>query len=324
MNKLDDNYSRNQCSIVIRVDGEEVEIPINFGMTADEIRALYPYIIPLASDKIKNPVMDFSDKAKAGKYNGLSDVEYAEAVERVRKVSKFWFDKAEASLLEVTMRLAVDVKLRGIEELAELFDSQIAIDHIKTEPITDAEANNIIKSMNLETPVDYEHDPGDEQDIPLGIAGGLNVNLYSSGAEEDYLSQELDEMESKLDVDDKFTKILDSDLADVDESTYKSEYKSGAYEDNQVKDGLLNMYSDNNESKTIFEKMDEEDGLFADSEDEELDESTEDDFEDEEVYDDEVPEEDVEISFDDDEGDVSDEEVEAWFSEVDEDGKGDD
>ena len=37
--QLIEEHAYNQCSIIIRVDGEETEIPINFGMTADEIKA---------------------------------------------------------------------------------------------------------------------------------------------------------------------------------------------------------------------------------------------------------------------------------------------
>lgn len=300
-------YSRNQCSIIIRVDDESIELPINFGLTADEIRTLYPFMIDLTTSKVGNPAIDFSNKAKMGQYDNLSDKEYGELVNHTKKLSKYWYDKGEASLLEIAMRIAVDIKLKGIDELRELFEDEISVDNIKYDTISSEEADTIVKDMNLESPIDSEHDPGDEQDIPLGIAGGLNVNLYASGEEEDYLSQELDEMESKLDVDDKFSKIIDSDLADVDESKYKSEYKAGAYDTNRVKDGLLDMYSENNESKTIFDKMDEEDGLFAGLDEEEV---IEEDYDDEEV----PYEEDDEIGFDDADADVSDEEIEQFFS----------
>ena len=101
--------------------------------------------------------------------------------------------------------------------------------------------------------------------------------------------------------------MLAKDLSDVDEDTYKSEYKAGKYEEHHVKDGILDMYSSDNESKSVFDKMDEEDGLFAedDSDADELEEIEDDeelsdvDSEEESVEDDN---EDNDVSFEDDDG----------------------
>lgn len=296
----DDKYSRNQCSFVIRVDGDEIEIPVNFGMTSDEIKTLYPFILPLANTKIKSPAVEFAQKSKDGTFNDVTDEDYDVLVKKTKLQSKFWFDKTEASLLELAVRFAIDIKLKGIEELSDMFDTPLSIESIKTEPITESEAQDIIRTMGLETSTDYEHDPGDEQDIPLGIAGGLNVNLYDSGEAEDYLSQELDALEAKEDVQDKFAQMLEND-SEFDEEKYKSNYKAGKFDENRVKDGLLDMYDTDNDSKSVFDKMDEEDGLFAETDEE-------DDFgedpDDEESFDD-IPfddEEEADIDFADEDG----------------------
>ena len=312
MNMNDEKYSRNQCSMIIRVDGEEVEVPINFGMTADEIRALYPYLLPLVNNRVQNPAVVFSEEARAGRYNGISDDEYYELLDAAKRQSRFWFDKTDASLLEIALRFAVDIKLKGIKELEEIFDTSISAEGIEAEPISEDESQHIINKMNLETPTDYEFDPGDEQDIPLGVAGGLNVDLYNSGEDEDYLSQELDAMESKLDVQDKFEDIINSEL---NEDDYKSDYKAGKFEEHRVKDGLLDMYDESNESKSIFDKMDEQDGLNDINTDaEDIPDDIEDDF-DEDVIDDEIDDEVSEVSFDDD--DMDDEDDEEFIDDLD-------
>lgn len=331
MNKNENSYSRNQCSLIIRVEGEEIEIPVNFGMTADEIKTLYPFILPLVNNKIKSPALEFAEQVKRGGYDGLSEEAYDELVTKMNLQSKFWFDKTEASLLDIAVRFAVDIKLKGIVELADIFDTPLPVESIKASPITDEEAEHIISSMQLETATDYEHDPGEEVDIPLGIAGSLNVNLYNSGETEEYLSQELDAMESKLDVKDKFSEILDNDLSDLDEDKYKSDYKAGKYEEHRVKDGLLDMYSSDNESKSVFDKMDEEDGLFAesdDSDDESYDDDESENYDTESADDDDLSSiyndfmnEDNDISFEDDDGE--EDYFEDTFEDFDEDGKDD-
>lgn len=303
MNRNENSYSRNQCSLIIRVDGEEIEVPVNFGMTADEIKTLYPFILPLVNNKIKSPALELAEQVKNGGYEGLSEADYDAMVAKMKLQSRFWFDKTSASLLEIAVRFALDIKLKGIAELADIFDTPLPVETIKAEPITDDEAEHIIRTMKLETATDYEHDAGDEVDIPLGIAGTLNVNLYSSGEAEDYLSQELDAMESKLDVEDKFAEILDKDLSDVDEDTYKSEYKAGKYDEHRVKDGLLDMYSTDNESKSVFDKMDEEDGLFATEDDSDEDDENNDSDYFADTEEDDEDDDSNDVNFEDDEGD---------------------
>ena len=305
----DEKYSRNQCSFVIRVDGDELEIPVNFGMTADEIKALYPFILPLANTKIKSPAVEFAQKGRNGAFNDVTDEDYDVLLKKTKLQSKFWFDKTEASLLDLAVRFAIDIKLKGIEELADIFDTPTSVESIKTEPISETEAQDIIRTMGLETATDYEHDPGDEQDIPLGIAGSLNVNLYDSGEEEDYLSQELDALEAKEDVQDKFAQILENE-SEFDEERYKSNYKAGKFDESRVKDGLLDMYDTDNESKSLFDKMDEEDGLFAEP-DEDEDDFGEDIDEDEGSFDNDIPfdedfDESNDVDFADEDGEEDD------------------
>ena len=48
---------------------------------------------------MKNPAVEFSNQAKAGKFNDLSDEEYEIELQKVKNKSRLWEDKPEADLL---------------------------------------------------------------------------------------------------------------------------------------------------------------------------------------------------------------------------------
>lgn len=263
-NKYNDDFSMNQCSLMVRVDGEELEVPLNFGMTSDEIKRLYPFILQFASVPIKNPAVEFGTDEGHGKYVDLSEEELEKILSQTNEQSRYWYGKSEASLLEIAVRFALDIKLRGIQELADLFMPVSPLELLEKkdiEPMSDEEAEAYIQDMGLETETDREHDPGDEHDIPLGVAGSLHVNLYDSTFDDDYLSDELDKMESTLDVKDSFEEMISKD---INEESYASNYDPEKIDESQISGGLLNMYDEENESRSIFDEMDEKDGVSAD------------------------------------------------------------
>ena len=59
----------------------------------------YQLFVQLSSKKMKNPAVEFANQAKAGKYNDLSDAEYAIELEKVKNKAKLWEDKPDADLL---------------------------------------------------------------------------------------------------------------------------------------------------------------------------------------------------------------------------------
>lgn len=251
------DYSRNQCSVMIRVDGDEIEIPVNFGLTADEIKRIYPFLLEYASTPIKNPAVDFSYETDLGKFGDETDAEHQKHLDSVKQAASYWYDKASASLLDIAMRFAVDIKLKGIESLNDIFNPVSIIESTKVEPLSPAETEAVIKDMKLETDTDKDFDPGDEKDIPLGIAGKNSVNIYNSTEKDDYLSAELDAMESKLAVNDKFAAMVDKDVADKGTDDYKSKYVPGKLSDEEVK-----MYDEPNMSaEDAFAEFDSNNGL---------------------------------------------------------------
>lgn len=59
----------------------------------------YQLFVQLSSKKLKNPAVEFTKNAKAGKYESMPDNEYNEMVEKVQRQSVIWEDKPEADLL---------------------------------------------------------------------------------------------------------------------------------------------------------------------------------------------------------------------------------
>lgn len=59
----------------------------------------YQLFVQLSSKKMKNPAVEFANQAKAGKFNDLSDAEYAIELAKVKNKAKLWEDKPDADLL---------------------------------------------------------------------------------------------------------------------------------------------------------------------------------------------------------------------------------
>ena len=59
----------------------------------------YQMFVQLTSKKLKNPAVEFTKDAKAGKFDELSDEEYRERLAEVERKAKLWEDKPEADLL---------------------------------------------------------------------------------------------------------------------------------------------------------------------------------------------------------------------------------
>ena len=258
-----ETYSRNQCSLLIRVDGNELEIPVNFGLTADEIRAIYPYCAKLANTKIPNPTLKFVKDVRDGLYNDMSNEEYAEVLKKIRSQSDFWYQKSEASLLELAIRFALDIQFKDISAIQDVFSTVTPFENIKVkETVSKEEAAKILKETGMETGTDKEFDPGDEHDVEMGSAGDIPVDIYDSGEDTDFLSKELDAIETAK-VEDRFEKIIkDNQALDIPDK-YKSKYKAKGFDEGQIgEDGLLDIYASLGSTNNIFND-EQDDGLTS-------------------------------------------------------------
>ena len=258
-----ETYSRNQCSLLIRVDGNELEIPVNFGLTADEIRAIYPYCAKLANTKIPNPTLKFVKDVRDGLYNDMSNEEYAEVLKKIRSQSDFWYQKSEASLLELAIRFALDIQFKDISAIQDAFSTVTPFENIKVkENVSKEEAAKILKETGMETETDEEFDSGDEHDVEMGSAGDMTVDIYDSGEDTDFLSKELDAIEAAK-VEDRFEKIIKDNQASDIPDKYKSKYKAKGFDEGQIgEDGLLDIYAGLGSTNNIFND-EPDDGLVS-------------------------------------------------------------
>ena len=267
-------YSRNQCSLLIRVDGQELEVPCNFGLTAQEIKTIYPHLAEIANKKMKNPALSFEEKSKRGDFNDLPEAEYADLLDAYRKQAAYWYQKPEASLLDVAIRLALDIYFKDIQEIQDAFETVTPFERIKTPGVVSTEeADRILENANMTEDAKTQVDAIGEDDVKKGSAGNVPVDIYGTGESTDFVSEELDKLHTEQ-AEDTFEKIVSSDIPMDLPDGYQPTYKSGGLEEHQIdEDGLLDLYSGNAEADVVFgDKPD--DGSEAFPEDEQVPEDT--------------------------------------------------
>lgn len=246
-------YSRNQCSLLIRVDGQELEIPCNFGLTAQEIKAIYPHLAEISNKMMRNPALAFEEKSREGAFSDLTDEEYAKLVDAYRKQAAYWYQKPEASLLDVAIRLALDIYFKDIQEVQDAFETVTPFERIQTTGAVSAEeADHILQAANMTEDSKTHADVSDEADVKKGSAGNVPVDIYGTGESTDFVSEELDKLHTEQ-AEDAFEKIVSTEIPTDVSDDYKSTYKAGGLEDGQIDgDGLLDLYSGNAEADAVF------------------------------------------------------------------------
>lgn len=270
------NSVRNQCSFVIRVDGEELEIPVSFGMTSDEIRTLYPFILPLANTKIPNPAVQFNEEVERGTYVPENEDEYNQMLIKCNEQSKFWYGKSEASLLDIAVRFALDIKLKGISELADIFDSSKVGENVKAVPISDEETEEIIHMLGIES--EYESETDREDEIVSGESGSVMFDLYGDDKSLEYVTGEINRISTKLDeraTDGTMDQKIAEDISNMSSNTSRINYPQDAIPD----DGEVDLYDvrsgsnsgeqdDNAPTVSFMNDSGEEEDYMFDEEDE--------------------------------------------------------
>lgn len=317
----DEKYVRNQCSLVIRVNGEETEIPVTFGMTSDEILMIYPFLMQLVNEKIENPALQFSRNEERGLYSNLSKEEYDAELCRMMAQSKFWYKKPEAGLLDIAIRFALDLKLKGFTELVDVFGQSSATESIKIKPLTQEEASVIMRQLNLEEPDQSETlDNPDESvidnsditenreyedvavtenssdDEQLITSSTANIHLDETfGAEEEPESQSepVNPLEGQT-----LEEVAQADLENIDVSKYQSTYEVSELSEDDIRDGLLVRDGDTESDEIVSEESDSNDNAVVESQDELYEPIDEDEVDDIDDYDlDEIDDDNYEEDF---------------------------
>lgn len=77
----------------------------------------YQLFVQLTSKKLKNPAVEFTKDAKAGKFDQLSDEEYQEKLEEAEAKAKLWEDKPEADLLTLYFNATDSLPMNSMRRL---------------------------------------------------------------------------------------------------------------------------------------------------------------------------------------------------------------
>lgn len=311
----DNKYIRNQCSLVVRADGQEIEIPVTFGMTADEIRAIYPFLLPILNQKIENPAIQFSRSTKHGMFTELTEDEYNAELCKVMEQSKFWYDKSEAGLLDIAVRFALDMQMRGITTLSSIFASNNGIP-VKVRPVTKDEAVEIMRRLHIEAPDDIEDITGDKDFVDDRVEAddfdGINfdkvnddidlddetsadttskaVSTYLDSAAQNGVSafeRELQAIDSDKS-DSNLAEIANKDFHGVDTEKYKPRYEAKKFDDDEINEAGLLVGNDKGSAAVVEDTakstagsdvidIDDDDELYEDDDDNYVDFASDDD-----------------------------------------------
>ena len=277
----DNIYEKNQCSLVIRVEGNEIEIPVTFGMTADEIRMIYPFLLPLLNDKVLNPAVQFVKANEQGLLADLTDEEYRSELLRVTEQSKYWYDKPSAGILDIAIRFAVDVKMKGIADLDFIFNRSASYDPMKIKPLTEIEANTIMQKLRID---------GTQDDLDVFANLGVESETAKDSTDEEIEKHEevrekkaeikenpfgdSESSVSDIPVSDKVNtsdifKSIRSDnnthvydnVDEADENKYASKYDPNAkFSDSDIRDGRLTRFD---EEDRIEDERKKESSVFG-------------------------------------------------------------
>lgn len=306
----------SKCELHIEIDGNELNIPLNFGMTDEEVRKLYPYLLSVSSTE-NNPMISYAALKESGKLE-----EYPEDVREryeqwAKRMSKYWYDKPTTSLLDVGIGLALDMKYHGVM-LGDVIDPpETAYDGFMENPIN-PDPQLITEDEIIAIEEKYNIKPNSQAAMTLkgvnekhsDIAGNVDVNLYNSTAEDDFISAELDALEADIVKEDPFAAIIENDYNNANKARYEMTYEKGKkFSDNQFsKDGVLRMYGNND----MFDKIERESLGIEDDETDENSIPLEDVSFDEDAADTKDVSENI-VSFADDDDDTDEEDIEAYF-----------
>ena len=96
----------------VESDGNVLDIPINFGMTDEEVRKIYPYLLSVSRME-DNPMINFARLQESGEINKYTPEQQQKYEIWASRMSKYWYGKPSASLLDVAIGLAIDMKFHG-------------------------------------------------------------------------------------------------------------------------------------------------------------------------------------------------------------------
>lgn len=259
----------SSCELVVKIDGNTLNIPINFHMSDSEVRKLYPHLLEVARVE-ENPMTDFLARKAAGEFSNLSEDEYADVLSKTEKLARYWYDRPATSLLDVGIGIALDMAIRNKKidvdtfldkkaEIDTMYDPSVA--ETEASSVSESEADSIEKKYNIKSDKDGRLTLHDEI-APHDAIGGDVFDLYGDNGACDFVSEKLAELEKRHDIN-RLADIVEKD--EFAEDTYASTYDPTKPLDmGQVKDnGLLDIYG--SDTHNVFDDLDNTSDVASDS-----------------------------------------------------------
>ena len=296
--KIISPHAFSKFELHVELDGNELSIPINLGMSDAEVRKIYPYLLSVSRPE-DNPMINFAKMQESGEINRYTPEEQARYEAWASRMSRYWYNKPSTSLLDVAIGLAIDMKFHGtrLGDIEDIPDSEYEGNmtnpmNPSLDKLSFSETQDLEKRYNLQPDSDAPVTLSGEVAAHRISAGNIEVDMYGDDKVDDFLSSELDEVESKLDYRDKFAEMIEKDYNDnISEDSYKlQDVKSKTLSESDIdKDsGLLILYDDTD----IFAKVSGES------------EEPEDKYPEDESYDDDNIDDDNDIDEEEDEDDL--------------------
>lgn len=96
-------------------NGNVTDIVLKPGIN-EEADKLHDYSCIL---KVKNPALDFSEMAKAGVFDEITDEEYEKAITKIKDISKNCFDNSsEVNIFRLVVALMKHIMCENMEEVS--------------------------------------------------------------------------------------------------------------------------------------------------------------------------------------------------------------
>lgn len=276
--KIISSRAFSKFELHIESDGNELNIPINLGMSDEEVRKIYPYLLSISRME-DNPMIKFAKMQESGEINKYTPEEQEKYEMWANRMSRYWYGKPSTSLLDIAIGLAIDMKFHGtrLGDIEDVPDNEY--EGNMSNPMN-PEPDALSKSETIGLENEYNIGPDAEAPVTLGdsnakhsvSAGNIEVNIYGDESVDDFLSSQLDQMESKLDYKDRFAEMIQKDYesSNISEDRYKLQSIKGKTisDDDIDKDsGLLVLYDDT----SIFDRVNNEIEGVQDDSDEDSD-----------------------------------------------------
>lgn len=258
-------YAFSKCELLVQMDGQELRIPINFGMSDVDVRKIYPYLLSMSRIE-DNPMAAFQARKDAGEFKDMSPDAYEAALQNAEKMARYWYERPTSSIMDVAIGIGIDFALRKGQIEIDPLMQEPAVNTLSDYAVADQENKPLSPNETIAVERKYGMSPDAEGQLTLrgevnphkGVSGD-GFKMYGDDTMFQFMSKELMSLELQHETADRMAKILSEDYEKLDKTGYESIYDPTKPLDmTQVSGGILkDMYGDPNR-ESIFDKIEEE------------------------------------------------------------------